>query len=118
MLRSNFRSGGAIATGGGDFDHWDFHIRGGLFTAAFLRLAVEEHGGGKQLLRWRVWPHVSTGLLIASAILAALAFRAAKDHARIAAAALGGCVILVLLRAAVECARAMGAARGALENLQ
>jgi GT2 family glycosyltransferase len=118
LLRSNFRSGGAIATGGGDFDHWDFHIRGGLFTAALLRLAVEEHGGGKQLLRWRVWPRVSTGLLIASAILAALALRAAKDHARIAAAGLGACVVLMLLRAAVECARAMGSARGALENLQ
>jgi GT2 family glycosyltransferase len=118
LLRSNFRSGGAIATGGGDFDHWDFHIRGGLFTAALLRLAVEEHGAGKQLLRWRVWPRVSTGLLIASAVLAALALGAAKDHARVAAAGLGGCAVLVLLRAAVECARAMGSARGALENLQ
>jgi GT2 family glycosyltransferase len=118
LLRSNFRSRGAIATRGGDFDHWDFHIRGGLFTAVVLQLAVEEHGAGKQLLRWRVWPRVSTGLLIASAILAALTLGAAKDHARIAAAGLGGCVILMLLRAAVECARAMGSARGALENLQ
>ena len=118
LLRSNFRSGGAIATGGGGFDHWDFHIRGGLFTAARLRVAVEEHGAGKQLLRWRVWPRVSTGLLVASGILAALALGAAKDHARVAAAALGGCVILMMLRAAVECARAMGSARRAVENLQ
>jgi hypothetical protein len=73
-------------TGGGEFDHRDFRIRGGLFAAAVLQLAVEEHGAGKQLLRWRVWPRVSTGLLIASAILAVLAFRAAKDHARVAAA--------------------------------
>jgi predicted glycoside hydrolase/deacetylase ChbG (UPF0249 family) len=40
------------------------------------------------------------------------------DHARIAAGGLSGCVVLRLLRATVEWARAMGSARGAVENLQ
>jgi hypothetical protein len=40
------------------------------------------------------------------------------DHARVAAAGSSGCVVLMLLRATVECARAMGSARGAVENLQ
>ena len=40
------------------------------------------------------------------------------DHTRIAVARLSGCVVMMLLRATVECARAMGSARGPLENLQ
>jgi GT2 family glycosyltransferase len=116
LLHSNFRSVGAIATTGGDFDSWDLHIRGGLFTAARLRLAVEEHGAGKQLLRWRVWPRVSAGLLIATAILSVLAIRAARDHAWVAAVGLGGYVSLMLSWATVEWARALGSARDALEK--
>ena len=40
------------------------------------------------------------------------------DHARIDVAALSGCVVMMLLRATVERPRAVGSARGALENLQ
>ena len=56
----------AVTTRGGEFDQWDLEIRGGLLGGIHTRLAVEEHGGGKQLLRLLVWPSFSlTGLGIA-----------------------------------------------------
>ena len=118
MLDANLRSMGAMARPGGEFDRWDIQIRGGLFSRVRLRLAVEEHGAGKQLLRWRIWPHLSPWILAIAAVLAALALGAALDGAAIAAGILGGCVLLMLLRVAVECSRAMGSARAALEDLK
>lgn len=44
---------------GGDFDDWDLRIRGGLAGSARVLLGVEDHGSGRQLLRWRVEPVVS-----------------------------------------------------------
>src|SRR5262249_50731671 len=35
---------------GGDFDFWDFEVRGGVLSSARLLSSVEEHGGGRQLV--------------------------------------------------------------------
>ena len=117
-LLGSLRSQGAVATAGGGCDRWDLQIRGGLFGAARVRLAVEEHGWGKQLLRWRVWPRLSLSFLIVIAVLAALALGAATDHAWIAASVLAGCVMLTVLRVGFEWARALGSARSAVEDLE
>ena len=45
------------ASSGGDFDPWDIQVRGGLFGSARLQLVVEEHGGGRQLLRYRIYSY-------------------------------------------------------------
>jgi O-antigen biosynthesis protein len=117
-LLASLRSQGAVVVAGGDCDRWDLQIRGGLFSAACVRLAVEEHGGGKQLLRWHAWPHLSLGFLVVVGVLTALALGAATDHAWTAASVLAGCAILMVLRLGFECARALGSARGALEDLK
>ena len=44
---------------GGDYDPWDLALRGGLLGTARLLMAVEEHGEGKQQVRFRVWPRCS-----------------------------------------------------------
>jgi hypothetical protein len=41
---------------GSDFDRWDLQVRVGPLGAVRLRSAVEEHGDGKQLVRFRIWP--------------------------------------------------------------
>lgn len=117
-LRAKLHASGLIAQAGGDYDRWDFEIRVGLSSSARLRIAVEEHGGGKQLLRWRVWPHPSRLFLVTMAMPGALALGAALGRAPIAAGALSACVILMMVRAWLECSRAIGSARAALEKLQ
>src|SRR5258708_6956113 len=42
----------AIVVRGGDYDDWDLRVRGGLLANARLSMAVEDHGGGKQQLRF------------------------------------------------------------------
>lgn len=118
MVRANFRRMGVVAETGGSYDRWDFQIRGGLFAGARLRLAVEEHGSGKQLLRWRIWPHAQGLYWMTAAVLSALSIGAGVDEAWMAAGVIGACVVLVSLRAAVECGRGIGWARHALEELR
>ena len=38
---------------GGPWDDWDLEVRGGLFAGVRVQVATEEHGRGRQLVRWR-----------------------------------------------------------------
>ena len=68
---------------GGDFDEWDLELRGGLIGGARTLMAIEEHGGGKQLLRFRVRPKFSTAGKIFSAATFLLGIGAFLDGALI-----------------------------------
>ena len=118
-LHAALRAAGAVAWRGGDWDDWDLEVRGGFLGGARLRMGVEEHGGGCQLLRFRTWPRVP-----ASAVLAAAAL-AAPGVAALAAGALAVGVVLLagaaglLGTAAAHAARALAAlelARPAAES--
>ncbi len=115
-LQAALRSRGWSVEAGGDYDSWDLQL-GGLLGSARLRLAVEEHGAGKQLLRWRVWPRLHLPGAIAIGALGAFSAAAAGAHSG-AAAVLGGCAILIAARAGAECARSLGSARQALRELR
>jgi GT2 family glycosyltransferase len=87
-LEQALRDGGQVVRSGGAYDRWDLEVRAGALGRARLLLAVEEHGQGRQLVRARVWPHVSfVGVLIALACAAA-ATVAVGDRAWLAAAVL------------------------------
>jgi glycosyltransferase involved in cell wall biosynthesis len=84
-----------VAVRGGDYDAWDLDVRGGLLAGARLRAAVEEHGAGRQLLRFRVQPRATLPALLCVAVLvvaAAAAAAAASWAAAVALAAAGGVV--------------------------
>jgi O-antigen biosynthesis protein len=51
-LQDELTTAGAIAASGGDFDEWDLRVRGGLLAGARLVMAVEDHEGGKQNVRF------------------------------------------------------------------
>jgi len=70
-LQALLESRGAVAWHGGDFDSWDLEVRGGVFGAVRTRMAVEEHGSGRQLIRFRSWPSLSLHGVVSVAILAA-----------------------------------------------
>ncbi len=103
---------------GGDYDRWDLEIRGGIAAAARIRLGVEEHGDGRQLLRWRIWPRFSALLLGASAFVFLLGIAAA------AARAVSAWVILEAIAVAIvawiwrDARTAVGAAMGGLRGVR
>jgi GT2 family glycosyltransferase len=99
----------ATANVGGDCDRWDHELPGGLLASARLRTAVEEHGAGRQLVRFRIYPRISRVALAAiatSALLAALL--AALGDVGLAEALLATVAIALVARAALEASRACG----------
>jgi len=107
-IESELREDKCVVERGGDFERWDLQVRGGSLGSARMRLAVEEHGGGKQLLRFRVWPRplrVGLGLVLALGILAA---SAAIDGTLVAAVLIGAVAVLLAGSIVRDCAAAMG----------
>jgi hypothetical protein len=72
---------------GGNFDRWDLDLHAGMFGGARTLMAVEELGGGAQLVRYRSWP-------VVRAVPALLALAAAAGTT---AAVLGGAAIAAVL---------------------
>ncbi|MDB5024448.1 MAG: glycosyltransferase [Mucilaginibacter sp.] len=64
---------------GGEFDPFDMQLQNGLFCNNKVILAVEEHGGGNQFLRFKCIPKVSVTEGVVLAIPALLAFSAWAD---------------------------------------
>jgi GT2 family glycosyltransferase len=96
---------------GGDFDAWDFEVRGGMLASARLLSSVEEHGGGHQLVLFRAWLDISTFALGVIGATGALALAAAIDGAWLAAAVLALIAGALTLRSIWEAALAMGAVK-------
>ena len=106
VVESAVRSHGALVTRGGNFDHWDLEVRAGVLTGVRLRMAVEEHGAGKQLLRFRLRPNWSKPWLITSAVFATISLLALLDQAWTVSATLGLMGLVVLGRMCLGCATA------------
>lgn len=103
---------------GGDYDRWDLEVRGGALGAARVRMTIEEHGSGKQMARYRVWPRWGArgrwiaGLCAAAGIGFALAGRAwAVD-----AAVLLGVALLAIVWSLTQCGAAIAAVRDAVSE--
>ena len=121
-LEAALRSSSVLVRRGGEFDRFDLAVVGGPFGTARTLMAVEEHGQGHQLVRFRVWPKLRRGLFV-TGLAGALAVGAFSDGAwlagaALAAAALGlassalrecGCAQGEILRALVDVAAAQGA---------
>ncbi len=105
-VEAGLRARKAAVARGGDFDSWDLLIVGGLLGSVRLRMAVEEHGAGRQLLLFRLWSacsHLGLSLII---LLAALAVTSALAHFLLAGAIL---VVWTLLLAGLMFLECLGA---------
>jgi hypothetical protein len=71
-------------------------------------MAVEEHGGGRQLVRYRSWPKWSRGGLALTIVFAALSLGAALDGAWFACAMLGAISLLLTVSTLRDCGTAAG----------
>jgi GT2 family glycosyltransferase len=108
-VESSLKSLNATVRRGGDFDRWDLELRGGLLGATRVLMAVEEHGGGKQLLRFRAWPRcapIGVALMLLFALLSA---GAAWSQAWLACGILDAMAFLILMDMLRECSVTMGA---------
>jgi hypothetical protein len=108
-IEKALRQQGAIVRRGGDFDHWDLEIRGGLFGSCRSQMAIEEHGSGNQLIRLRVWPEISGFALSMAFGFALLSGLAAADHAPAAAVMLGLAALFLWMQSLGDCAAARAA---------
>ena len=113
-VEAGLRERGNPVRRGGDFDRWDLEVRGGMLAAARLRNAIEEHGGGRQLVRFRVWPHWSPVGIGGTLVAGGLAAGAAFDGAWIAAGVLGAVAFGLAASALHECATSTAALLRAL----
>lgn len=106
-IESNLRGRGACVLRGGDFDEWDLEVRGGMLGSARAGMVLEEHGGGKQLARFRLSPRISLAWLMPIFLFIGLSVAATLDGAWVVAALLGACAALLSARMYQECAAAM-----------
>jgi len=107
---------GAVTRRGGDFDRWDIEVRGGVLGCARMLMAIEEHGGGKQLVRFRTWPKFWGLAIVVDLILAALAAVSAFEQAWLAFVVLALIVGLMTFRLFQESAAAQAAILYTIEN--
>lgn len=93
---------GIVVARGSEFDRWDLEAHAGALGCARLRVVVEEHGDGCQVVRYRVSPRLSG---VALAVLAGLSALTAYSLAGslTGGAAAGVLVLLVGAKAAADC---------------
>jgi hypothetical protein len=117
-LATLLESRGAVSVNGGEFDSWDLEIRGGLFGSVRTRMAIEEHGSGKQLIRFRSWPTVSVLGLSCLGLLAMSGSFAGFHHEFVPAGILGGGGAGLALWMLRECSSAKASILDALDELR
>lgn len=103
-LENLIRNQGAIVLRGGNYDIWDLEIRGGLFGALRILSAVEDHGGGNQMIRIRSWPKISPLGFVLTLFFAVLATIASIDEAWYVYVILGATSALTAVRSFGDCA--------------
>ena len=105
---SLLRTAGARVARGSSWDRWDLEVTSGLLGGARLRVAVEEHGAGRQLVRFKVWPRWSGLTRGALAVFALLTSMAVTGQAWLPASVLAVGLIGLLSGALYEAGRALG----------
>ncbi len=108
-LAERLRAAGVAVRFGGAFDRWDLAVRAGSFGSVRLRMAIEEHGQGRQLVRIKAWPRWAPAGFVLAAVSGGLLTGAAVTGAWGAAVALGLTTFALLIRPLRDCAAAMAA---------
>jgi len=76
-LEESVTETGLTVLRGNAYEPWDLEIVGGLFGSARLLMAVENHGSGRQYVRFQAWPRYSKlarALALVGALMAIVAW--------------------------------------------
>ncbi len=65
---------------GSDFDDWDLQVQIGLFSRSKALLVIEEHGGGKQYLKFKCRASYSANAFVIPALIIAVSVLAALNN--------------------------------------
>ena len=109
------RSGTAVCRGG-PFDRWDLEVRTGPFAAVRLLGTSEEHGAGRQLVRYRLWPRLSWAAPLLAVSFTILSIAAAGERAFLPSVIFALLTVAVLLRLVVDALTASGVLLQATER--
>ncbi|PYP10549.1 MAG: glycosyl transferase [Gemmatimonadetes bacterium] len=118
VMETDLRADGVCVLRGARDARWDLEVRGGFFGAARLLMGVEEHAGGKQLIRVRWWPVVPAAGPLLTLVFAVLTRGALGDQAWIAAAVLGLGALLSAARVVEQCSAATATIREVVGRLR
>lgn len=103
-LKAILEGFGAVPIIATEFDQWDLAISGGLFGSIRVLAMEEDHGGGRQLCRFRSWPELPRLAAAAWLVLVILTAWASLDNAPLAAISLGIAAAGITLLVYVDCA--------------
>jgi GT2 family glycosyltransferase len=103
-LEERLRAQQAVVLRGGDYDAWDLLVRGGFLGGTRIQVTVEEHGAGRQMIRWRYWPKACKSASWVTLGCALLAVAAAWQGALLALAVLGVTALGLIIGMLQECA--------------
>lgn len=117
-LEAGIRSMRTVVLRGGDYDRWDLELRSGLLGRVRVLMAVEEHGGGKQMVKFRTWPRCTPAAIGLAVLFAALSAFAAMGEAWVACGVLNAAAFLFMMRIFRECAAGMAAITGVLKPVE
>ena len=115
-IASALRAEGSVIRSGGDWDRWDLQVRAGLLGVARLRIAIEEHGAGRQLVRVRSWPRAPMTSILLGALAALVATLALVSDADALTILLGVLAASLVARLLYECGTATATIRRALHR--
>jgi hypothetical protein len=107
---------GAAVSRGGPFDRWDLEVRTGPLASARLLGATEEHGAGRQQVRYRVWPRLPWPGPALSFAFGVLAILAAADQALMSATVLAVVSGIILVRMLFDLANATATLLAGVES--
>ncbi len=101
---------------GDDFNEWDLEVRGGLCGSVRTLMVIEEHGDGKQMIRFRAWPKCCPVATTITLLFSGLTAWAVADQAWAAVALLSVVTGTLVVRLVSECAYATASLLHAIEQ--
>ncbi len=118
LLEQYLKSFGALVVRGGEFDRWDFEIRTGMTCSLRVLLAIEEHGAGKQMLRFRAWPVGSKRRLAIALVLMAVSISALVAGSGLPGILVGSLSMAMLASAYMDGTKATSAFLQAIKRME
>lgn len=103
LVENSLREIKASVRRGGNFDRWDLDIIGGMMGSVRTLMTIEEHGAGRQMIRFRLWPRCFIIGVAVIEFFTILSVFAAVDHAWIPCVILSVTALLFILRTFQEC---------------